>query len=447
MADTKPQPVDLGYAIGLKPAEAIRYFEEKGHTLVTGFNWHDIEAQAHARAFTVAGIMKQDLLQDIHSELQQSLANGDTLAGFKKRLLPILEQKGWLGSGLKPDADGVLEGKRLTPRRLDTIFRTNMQSAYSAGRYQQQTANKAARPYWQYVAVMDSATRPAHADLHGLTLHCDDPAWSSIYPPNGWGCRCMVRAFDGDDIKARNITVTKPETVEVQQPWGKGETRTVQGVKLGRRTFVPDAGFGHNPGRDYLPALGQRLLDRAATADPMLASVAVRSTLDNEQTMQAVTQNVSEFVRKFRADGQACGNIRHVGAMPQEVVAWLTEHKGEPQSAVITLTDDRLKHATRGVKVKPLPDSFWEALPQHIQHPQAILYDQKKDNLLWVTENPEAGKVAIHIDYEITDRYRDKLGKMERKKIKTNAILTGSATETDTLKDTTAYKVLYGNIE
>ena len=38
--------VDLGYAIRLKPEEAIAYFESKGYA--TGFNWHDIEARAHA---------------------------------------------------------------------------------------------------------------------------------------------------------------------------------------------------------------------------------------------------------------------------------------------------------------------------------------------------------------------------------------------------------------
>ena len=112
--------VDLRHAIGLPPDEAIAYFESKGYTF--GFNWHDVEASAHANAFTVAGVLKQDVLEDIRKALSVSLKDGGTLADFQKNLIPTLEQKGWMGKGLVADADGVLQGKQLTPRRLETIF-------------------------------------------------------------------------------------------------------------------------------------------------------------------------------------------------------------------------------------------------------------------------------------------------------------------------------------
>ena len=54
-----PDSVDLSYAIGLKPAQAIEYFQSKGYNI--GFNWHEVEARAHATAFTVAGILRQDI--------------------------------------------------------------------------------------------------------------------------------------------------------------------------------------------------------------------------------------------------------------------------------------------------------------------------------------------------------------------------------------------------
>ncbi|ELW9228602.1 phage head morphogenesis protein, partial [Morganella morganii] len=110
------ETVDLRYAIGLPPAEAIAYFESKGYAI--GFNYHDVEAQAHAKAFTVAGVLKLDVLQDIRQALTESLKNGETYRDFERRLTPLLEQKGWLGKGLVADPDtGELHGKRLTPRR------------------------------------------------------------------------------------------------------------------------------------------------------------------------------------------------------------------------------------------------------------------------------------------------------------------------------------------
>jgi SPP1 gp7 family putative phage head morphogenesis protein len=44
----------------------------------------------------------------------------------------------------------------------------------------------------QYRAVLDDRTRSEHAALNGLTARADDPVWNTIYPPNGWNCRCEV---------------------------------------------------------------------------------------------------------------------------------------------------------------------------------------------------------------------------------------------------------------
>ena len=198
--------VDLSYAIGLPHEEAIRYFEQKGYAI--GFNYHEVWAQAHARAFTVAGVLKLDVLTDIQNALKEALKNGQTLRQFEKSLLPVLTQKGWIGNGLVADQQtGELQGKQLPPRRMETIFRTNMQSSYMAGRYQTMQANVDDRPYWQYWAIMDKRTRPAHAMMNGRVFRADDPIWGTIYPPNGYRCRCSVRAFNQGDLDKRNLAV------------------------------------------------------------------------------------------------------------------------------------------------------------------------------------------------------------------------------------------------
>lgn len=95
MAGTeRPASADLKYAIGLQPEDAIRYFESKGYQL--GFKWQDVWEQAHARAFTVAGVMKVDVLQDVREALADALKNGTTLAQFKSELAPILRKKAGL---------------------------------------------------------------------------------------------------------------------------------------------------------------------------------------------------------------------------------------------------------------------------------------------------------------------------------------------------------------
>lgn len=244
---------DLSYAIGLEPAEAVRYFESKGYKL--SFRWQDVAAEAHARAFTVAGVMKVDVLQDIRGALTDALKNGKTFAQFKDDLIPTLQKKGWFGRGDVVDAEtGEVHGRRLTPRRLDTIFRTNMQSSYMAGRYATQMAQVDTRPWWEYVAILDNHTRPAHAALHGTVYRYDDPFWATFYPPCGYRCRCRVRTRGVGYRDSENPPSSAGRLQEVQQPIGRdGKTQPAVAYRspITGKLVVPDAGFGFNAGREW----------------------------------------------------------------------------------------------------------------------------------------------------------------------------------------------------
>lgn len=248
--------VDLAYAVQLAPADAIEYFKSKGY--VIGFSAAEIEAEAHAKAFTVAGVLKLDILADIQNGLKPALNDGDTERDIERKLLPLLEQKGWIGKGLVADPEtGELWGKRLTPRRIGTIFSTNIQSSYAAGRWKQQVANKTERPYWQRVAVMDLHTRPRHALLNGFTAAADSPVWDYFYPPDGYGCRCRIRAFTRAQVEARGFAVHEPELYDIEQEYGiPGKTRTVKAMKIGGEVYTADPGFGFNPGKTaFTPTL------------------------------------------------------------------------------------------------------------------------------------------------------------------------------------------------
>ncbi|EJL4849744.1 minor capsid protein [Salmonella enterica] len=241
--------VDLAYAMQLAPADAIAYFESKGYAI--GFNWYDVQAEANAKAFTVAGVLRLDILTDIQNGLKPALSDGDTERDIERKLLPLLEQKGWIGKGLVADPEtGELWGKRLTPRRIGTIFSTSIQSAYAAGRWKQQVANKTERPYWQRVAVMDLHTRPRHALLNGFTAAADSPVWDCFYPPDGYGCRCRIRAFTRAQVEARGLAVHEPALYDIEQEYGiPGKTRTVKAMKIGGEVYTADPGFGFNPGK------------------------------------------------------------------------------------------------------------------------------------------------------------------------------------------------------
>ncbi|MGL5344806.1 MAG: phage minor head protein [Plesiomonas sp.] len=312
------EKVDLAYAIGLPPAEAVAYLESKGYAI--GLHWYDVYAEAHAKAFTVAGVMKLDVLRDIQDELLKALAEGRVQSEFEQLLLPILERKVWLGKGLVIDkSTGELLGKRLMPRRLDTIFRTNMQSAYNAGRYREQKANAAHRPFLERVAIMDGHTRPKHAVLNGFVAPIDSPVWGFLYPPDGYGCRCRVRARSAADVDKYNLTVHNPEVIEIDQEFGiPGETSKVPAMvnPMTGTVYAADSGFGINPGQvtwqpelDKYATLAARQYITATLTGPDFAAGYAKAnagTLDAAQyypvAMHAQPINGSRVVR---VSGQA----------------------------------------------------------------------------------------------------------------------------------------------
>ena len=239
----------------LPPALAIKYFTSKKNKL--SWDWYEVWQNAHKKAFTVAKVTREDILKDIRSSLDKALVEGKTFHEFQKELKPILQKKGWWGEQFVVDSKGNAEKVQLgSMYRLKTIYRVNMQTSYQAGRYETQLDNAEDRPYWQYVAVMDSSTRPEHAELNELVFRYDDPFWSSFYPPNGWNCRCRVRALSDYKVKAKKIKIgssdgtLSEEMALVSKKSGEYKPVTVYTDPMTGHKIAPDVGWSHNPAKD-----------------------------------------------------------------------------------------------------------------------------------------------------------------------------------------------------
>jgi SPP1 gp7 family putative phage head morphogenesis protein len=77
----------------------------------------------------------------------------------------------------------------------ETVFRTNIQSAYNASIFKKSSENKDKRPYLQYDAINDSRTRPSHLALDGIIRTINSSFWKECLPPNGFNCRCTVKSM------------------------------------------------------------------------------------------------------------------------------------------------------------------------------------------------------------------------------------------------------------
>jgi len=88
---------------------------------------------------------------------------------------------------------------------LETVYRTEFQTAYSGARLQADEDPAIQEILWgyEYVTVGDDRVRPTHAALDGTRFEKDDPQWQKLAPPNGWGCRCsFVKIFKDDTALA-----------------------------------------------------------------------------------------------------------------------------------------------------------------------------------------------------------------------------------------------------
>ena len=256
------------FAIGVEPKQAIEFLRQK-KMLASKVLVKEMHDSALARATTIARLTSLDMTKDIYQSLETAMREGKGFQAWKKELVSEFERKGWI-FGKDPSIRGI-DGHLLadpktgeyfgTPRRLNTIYRVNMQSAYSAARYQRLRDNVDNRPYWQYSAVGDARTRPAHLALSGKVYRYDDPFWATFYPPNGFNCRCTVIALGERDLKRRGMD--KPDDssaflVEVERPADKqGNREKTVGFKLPDGTVrVTDKGFDYNVGRlNYKPNL------------------------------------------------------------------------------------------------------------------------------------------------------------------------------------------------
>jgi len=251
---------NLGALLRKQPEDVVAFFEAKG--LKVSWNWEEVWQEANAKAFTVARANRLTVLKDIHDEMRRAVKEGVPKREFVKTLTPRLKARGWWGKVVEVDPRGRARTVQLgSPYRLKFVYRQNMQSGYMAARWKAQKENADARPFWQYVAVLDSRTRPGHRALDGKVFPHDDPFWDSFYPPNGFNCRCRVRTLSDRRLKAKGL---KPESstgkiseAQVLISRRTGELRPVKtfayrGPDFKRRTFRPDPGWSHNPARASL---------------------------------------------------------------------------------------------------------------------------------------------------------------------------------------------------
>lgn len=153
--------------------EAIQFAVSRKIVLPDEF--YKLDLNTRQMATTVSFLSGIEQIETVIKSVNQVLIDGGTFNDFKKLV----------------DENEII----LSEPYLKNVFRTNIQTAYGHGRWQQQQRNKAKRPYLMYVAINDSRVRPSHLALNRIIRHIDDPFWLKYYAPWDFMCRCTIIAL------------------------------------------------------------------------------------------------------------------------------------------------------------------------------------------------------------------------------------------------------------
>ena len=232
----KPLPFD----------EAIAWAMAQGAVLPSVY-YGRLQGLARAKAFTVSRLASLQQIMTVQQSLISALQSGETLADWQSKV----------------KAGGI--GLNLPRGRLETIFRNNVQGAYSRGRCEQQAENVDTRPWYMYDAINDSRTRPSHAAMDGFVARYDDPIWGKWTPPCGHNCRC------------RRIALSEKQAARFRAIDTKRISENPE-LLAGRAVAEPDDGWDYNLCSEPTEGL-TRAIERAQRAASYQAEIIALSAI------------------------------------------------------------------------------------------------------------------------------------------------------------------------
>lgn len=188
---------DLPFTM-LDPEEAIAFFAEVLD--LPEREWTALLRGILGLARNVAADQRRMITALVGDALLTAIEEGSTLRAFQDRIAALF----------KEELPGTSPGKA----HLETVFRTNMNTAYQVGRYQQMATMASVRPYWMYQAIDDSRVRASHLAQNGKVYRADHPFWRRWYPPSGFNCRCTVVALAESELAEFGLTLQTQDAEE-----------------------------------------------------------------------------------------------------------------------------------------------------------------------------------------------------------------------------------------
>lgn len=146
-----------------------------------------------SQAFAIAGIERDYVLKEAKMILQTGMKQGQATKEIMSNLRNVFDR--YIPTG------EIIDGKLLSPVRLETIVRTNISDAVNLGRatMMRDPLVKGFVPFEQWSAIIDDRTTLYCEDMDGRKFRIDDPLLDP--PPAHFKCRSIMVPITTIEVK------------------------------------------------------------------------------------------------------------------------------------------------------------------------------------------------------------------------------------------------------
>lgn len=166
-------------------AEAVEYLKKRD--VIKKVDYDKLSDKMRFRAFTASRINDGKFLERLNAEMLSNIRDGKGLKDFLSLTKTDILDK----VGMGPNQGWYWE----------TVYRTNVQTAYNAGRAMGFAEDKPLA--LQFIGIDDSRQTEICHSLTNIIRPYDDPFWQTHFPPLHFNCRSTVRPiYDESEIPA-----------------------------------------------------------------------------------------------------------------------------------------------------------------------------------------------------------------------------------------------------
>lgn len=365
--------VDFLLDFGLTYEEAMKYAE--GRIALTPAQFKKLSDDLKMHAFTVGRLSQLDMIEKVQRLYLKEIGSSNmTVDDFLSSVYEIDgERAGFAGY-------------------YTTVFRTNMQKDYNAGKAQQMMEDPPM--YLEFIGIDDDRQSEICRVRNGVIRPYTDPWWDDNWPPLHYNCRSTVREIFAEEAEVLGLKPTRLPNIEESDRTVKDS----QGKQSTIKRNKPVSGFGRNPAKD------NAFWGTTVSQQNRVARYMIQDEL-NDVAGKTVASDFSVAKKGYTDVSVSSGGVRYQNGLEKE-----TEFKNNLETARVLAESEgyyvELRKA-KDLKNNPQCDAWLNGMDKiEFKNFQTVNSRTIKDRLLEGYKQAHLVAITLNSDSQI-----DALGK------------------------------------